>query len=54
MRTEWEAKLKSKKDGKVKQAVNESDAGINIDEDLKHEENSKFFNGEDSEDSETE
>ena len=58
MRTEWESKLKAKKDGKVgKQTTTEYDAGINIDEELKHEENSKHFNGEndtDNDDSETE
>jgi len=58
VRTEWEGNLKAKKDGKVgKQAASEYDAGINIDEELKHEENSKHFNGEndtDNDDSETE
>ena len=58
VRSEWEGKLKAKKDGKVgKQATSEYDAGINIDEELKHEENSKHFNGEndtDNDDSETE
>ena len=43
-RREWEGKLKDKSQNKVKHMVEENDAGIDIDSELRHEENSKSFN----------